>query len=41
MVRRHQTSDARSPIGEFQDSGFDAEPVIGPRVARTRSIAPE
>jgi hypothetical protein len=23
-------------IGESRDSGFDAEPVIGPRFARTR-----
>jgi len=23
-------------IGESRDSGFDAEPVIGPRLARTR-----
>src|SRR5450631_2434516 len=31
-----QTSDAQLRIGESRDSGFDAEPVIGPRFARTR-----
>jgi hypothetical protein len=36
MVRQHQTSDAQLRIGESLDSGFDAEPVIGPRFARTR-----
>jgi hypothetical protein len=36
MVRQHQTSDVQLHIGESRDSGFDAEPVIGPRVARTR-----
>ncbi len=30
-----RTSDAELRIGEFRDSGF-AEPVIGPRFARTR-----
>jgi hypothetical protein len=30
------TSDAQLRIGESRDSGFDAEPVIGPRLARTR-----
>src|ERR1700681_2925768 len=36
MARKHQTSDVQLHIGEPRDSGFDAEPVIGPRVARTR-----
>jgi len=36
MARKHQTSDVQLHIGESRDSGFDAEPVIGPRVARTR-----
>src|ERR1700681_3044661 len=36
MVRKDQTSDAQLRIGESRDSGFDAEPIIGPRVARTR-----
>jgi hypothetical protein len=36
MVRQHQTSDVQLHIGESLDSGFDAEPVIGPRFARTR-----
>jgi hypothetical protein len=36
MVRKDQTSDAQLRIGESRDSGLDAEPVIGPRVARTR-----
>src|SRR5260370_16347344 len=31
-----QTSDAQLRIGESRDSGLDAEPVIGPRFARTR-----
>jgi hypothetical protein len=31
-----QTSDVQLDIGESLDSGFDAEPVIGPRFARTR-----
>src|SRR6202030_1483250 len=31
-----RTSDVLSHIGESRDSGFDAEPVIGPRFARTR-----
>src|SRR5260370_31540728 len=29
-------SDVQLHIGESRDSGFDAEPVIGPRFARTR-----
>jgi hypothetical protein len=33
---KDQTSDAQLRIGESRDSGFDAELVIGPRVARTR-----
>jgi hypothetical protein len=33
---KDQTSDAQLRIGESRDSGFDAEPVIGPRFARTR-----
>jgi len=36
MVREHQTLDGQLRIGESRDSGFDAEPVIGPRFARTR-----
>src|SRR5713226_6069743 len=36
MVRQDQTSDVQLHIGESLDSGFDAEPVIGPRFARTR-----
>jgi hypothetical protein len=36
MVRKDQTSDAQLRIGESRDSGLDAEPVSGPRVARTR-----
>src|SRR5229473_7546941 len=36
MVRSHQTSDVRVHIGESRDSGFDAEPVIGPARGRTR-----
>src|ERR1700676_3702904 len=36
MVRDHQTSDAQLRIGESRDSGFDAEPVIGPAIGRTR-----
>ena len=36
MVRQHQTSDVQLHIGESRDCGFDAEPVIGPRFARTR-----
>jgi hypothetical protein len=28
--------DVQLHIGESRDSGFDAEPVIGPRFARTR-----
>src|SRR5229473_7765142 len=36
MVREDQTSDVQLHIGESRDSGFDAEPVIGPRFARTR-----
>jgi hypothetical protein len=35
-VREHQTSDVQLHIGESLDSGFDVEPVIGPRFARTR-----
>jgi len=31
-----RTSDVQLHIGESRDSGFDAEPVIGPRFARTR-----
>jgi len=38
---KDQTSDAQLRIGESPDSGFDAEPVIGPRFARTGGIAPE
>jgi hypothetical protein len=34
---KDQTSDAQLRIWESRDSGFDAEPVIGPRFARTRS----
>src|SRR5882762_2204992 len=41
MVREHQTSDVQLHIGESRDSGFDAEPVIGPRLARTRWHRPE
>ena len=33
---KDQTSDAQWRIGESLDFGFDAEPVIGPRFARTR-----
>jgi hypothetical protein len=33
---KDQTSDAQLRIGESLDFGFDAEPVIGPRFARTR-----
>src|SRR6202163_1064841 len=33
---KDQTSDVQLHIGESRDSGFDAEPVIGPRFARTR-----
>src|SRR5258705_5976997 len=33
---KDQTSDAQLRIGESRDSGLDAEPVIGPRFARTR-----
>src|SRR6266702_2755903 len=33
---KDQTSDAQLRIRESRDSGFDAEPVIGPRFARTR-----
>jgi hypothetical protein len=33
---KDRTSDAQLRIGESRDSGFDAEPVIGPRYARTR-----
>jgi hypothetical protein len=36
MLRYHQTSDVQLHIWESGDSGFDAEPVIGPRFARTR-----
>src|SRR5712671_3351992 len=36
MVRWHQTSDVQLHIGESRDSGFDAEPVIGPAIGRTR-----
>src|SRR6202171_5918817 len=36
MARQRQTSDVQLHIGESRDSGFDAEPVIGPRLARTR-----
>src|SRR5665647_822790 len=36
MVRQHRTSDVRLHSGQSGDSGFDAEPVIGPRFARTR-----
>jgi hypothetical protein len=36
MARRRQTSDVQLHIGESRDFGFDAEPVIGPRFARTR-----
>jgi hypothetical protein len=36
MVRQHQTSDVQLHIGESLDSGFDAEPVIGPAIGRTR-----
>src|SRR5258707_15711634 len=36
MVRWHQTSDVQLHIGESRDSGFDAEPVIGPARGRTR-----
>jgi hypothetical protein len=36
MRRQAQASDAQLRIGESRDSGFDAEPVIGPRFARTR-----
>src|ERR1700716_2768609 len=36
MVRSHQTSDVQLHIGESLDSGFDAEPVIGPAIGRTR-----
>jgi hypothetical protein len=35
-VRWHQTSDVQLHIGESRDSGFDAEPVIGPARGRTR-----
>jgi hypothetical protein len=35
-VRKHQTSDAQLRIGESLDSGFDAEPVVGPAKGRTR-----
>jgi len=31
----------RLRIGESSDFGFDPEPVIGPRFARTRCLAPE
>jgi len=40
MRRQAQASDAQLRIGESRDSGFDAEPVIGPRFARTRSHRP-
>src|SRR5450756_925390 len=40
MARQRQTSDVQLHIGESLDSGFDAEPVIGPRFARTRSHRP-
>src|SRR5882762_3621481 len=33
---KDQTADVQLHIGESRDSGFDAEPVIGPRFARTR-----
>src|SRR6266852_1518107 len=33
---KDQTTDVQLHIGESRDSGFDAEPVIGPRFARTR-----
>jgi hypothetical protein len=36
MVRQHQTSDRQLRIGESWDFGFDAEPVIVERFARTR-----
>ena len=36
MVRKHQTSGAQLRTGESRDSGFDAEPVIGPASGRTR-----
>lgn len=32
----HQASDAQLRIGESEDSGFDAEPAIGPVLGRTR-----
>jgi hypothetical protein len=35
-VRWHQTLDVQLHIGESLDPRFDAEPVIGPRFARTR-----
>src|SRR6202048_1797908 len=35
-ARAARTSDVQLHIGESRDSGFDAEPVIGPRFARTR-----
>src|SRR5258708_8878465 len=40
MVRWHQTSDVQLHIGESRDSGFDAEPVIGPARGRTRQHRP-
>ena len=33
---KDQTSDVQLHIGESRDCGFDAEPVIGLRLARTR-----
>src|SRR5207248_10670515 len=33
---KDQTSDVQLHVGESRDSGFDAEPVTGPRFARTR-----
>jgi hypothetical protein len=33
---KDQTSDVQLHIGESRDSGFDAEPVIGPAKGRTR-----
>jgi len=40
MVRQHQTSDVQLHIGESRDSGFYAEPVIGPAMGRTRWHSP-
>jgi hypothetical protein len=36
-----RTSDVQLHIGESRDSGFDAEPGIGSRLAPTVGVVPE